>query len=263
MIRLAQVEWRMRRSTADLCPKQAADVGIAIDYIGAYEKSDRKLVRASTGLGDKPQVIAVVADSPAHSAGLQQGDEIVGLNGIPAEKIASRSGADTLLADDIQDWIAGQPTSRVFTITIRREGTRLTLPMKPVRVCSARFILHTDKSVEAYSDGENIALTTGIMRFAESDDEIALIAGHELAHVISGEGKSFGLFGQRRIEDKADMLGARLARCAGYDLPRAFDFWTRFAQKDWLGFLRDPTHRTARGREKRLRAAKEDLTCPV
>jgi len=261
--RLGRVEWQMRRRAADQCPKTAAGAGIVIDYLGAYDPADRSLVRRITGLRMIPLIIAVAPDSPAEAAGLRIGDEITGLGTLSIARLKARSSDPALLADAIQDRIAAHRPNSDLAFTIMRNGKQMRLSVRLDTVCSARFILQADDTIAAYSDGEHVAVTTGIMRFARGDDELALIAGHELAHVIADGKRRTGLFGRRKIEDRADLLGARLAHCAGYNMERAVDFWARFAKRDRLGFLRSPSHRSASGREKRLRAASHALSCPA
>ena len=49
-------------------------------------------------------------------------------------------------------------------------------------MCSYPVRLVNDQIINAFADGKNIIVTAGLMRFVESDDELALIVGHELAH---------------------------------------------------------------------------------
>jgi len=99
------------------------------------------------------------------------------------------------------------------------------------------------------------------MRFTRNEDELALIAGHELAHVIAGTPKRSGLFGRRVIEDKADLFGAELAQCAGYDVVRGIKFWSRYHKYEVRKKLNFQTHRSAQSREDRLREAAPSLRC--
>ena len=262
LVTLGRVEWQMRRSSVDRCPKTAAAAGIVIDYAGAYNEGDRPLVRQETGLGNLPQIIAVAPGSPADMAGIRAGDEITALDGKTTREFLTAASDPALLADEIQDRISARKPSSEITFSIVRNDRQLAVPIRLAAVCSARFILKADDTISAHSDGEHVAVTTGIMAFAKGDDELALITGHELAHVIADGGRRTGLFGRRKIEDRADLLGAEIAHCAGFDVPRAVDFWTRFRKHDWLGFLRGPSHRSAGGREKRLRAVAPRLNCP-
>ena len=57
-------------------------------------------------------------------------------------------------------------------------------------------------------------MTTGMLRFVESDDEIALILGHEIAHHILGHPYSRPLY-----EADSDYMGCYLAARGGLRVP--------------------------------------------
>ena len=92
------------------------------------------------------------------------------------------------------------------------------------------------------------------MTFAASDDELALVAGHELGHIIHRDGKATSLADRRNMEDRADEAGAHLAKCAGYDVTAALGFWDRYANRRKLSFLYGPSHRSPRDRAARMAA---------
>lgn len=59
--------------------------------------------------------------------------------------------------------------------------------------------------VNAYYDGRHIAVYTGMLQFVRNEDELALVIGHELAHI------------KWRSETKADEVGANYIAIAGYN----------------------------------------------
>lgn len=262
LVRLGHVEWRLRRAAADQCPRTAPAAGLVLDYLGAYDAADRALVHRETGLGDLPRVLSAEPGGPAAAAGIAAGDEVLAIAGMQVQQLVMGSD-DALLADAIQDRIAQTPAGAALELTVLRGGEAIAVRLVPRPVCSARMALKTDTAVEAYSDGRNVAINWGLMRFLANDDELALVAGHEYGHVIGADGERAGLFGGRGREDEADLAGARLAGCAGFDVARALGFWDRFARRDALGWLRGPGHRSASGRHARLTAALPSLACPV
>ena len=64
-----------------------------------------------------------------------------------------------------------------------------------------------------------------MMRFVESDDELAVVIGHELAHRILGGGHA----SYPKKEVRADEIGLYLVARAGFDEAVAPTFWERFA----------------------------------
>lgn len=116
-----------------------------------------------------------------------------------------------------------------------------------------------DKSVNAFSKDETVYVTTGMLGFLRSEDELALVLGHEMAHIILGhQGKKAGnsvlgaIIGgavggalgvdlkdagmaagrstySQSFETEADYLGMILAARAGYNVATAPALWRRMA----------------------------------
>jgi predicted Zn-dependent protease len=168
-----------------------------------------------------------------------------------------------LLADEIEKRIAAAPGGERFGLLIRRKGIEHRLAVQPAMLCAARYVLKTEADKIAYTDGEEIAIPVGLIRFSANDDELALIAGHELAHIVARHGKPRNLAERRRMEDQADALGAALAHCAGYDIGLALHFWERSDRQQATRWLRKSTHRPAADRAARLEDLRSSLTCPV
>lgn len=260
LARLAEVEWRLSEAAGSGCPLNQPDAGLVIDDRRAYLKSDWPALKRSVGLGDAPVVAALAQGGPAKRAGLAAGDVIVSIDGNPVETLIGKSGPDTV-PDAVGAAIVNRSAGQPVRLAVRRGADEKVFDFIPVVNCAARFVLKTSRSIDAHSDAENIAVTSGLMAFSRTDDELALIAGHELAHVILRHRKSAGFAERRRMEDDADIEGARLAQCAGYDPAAATAFFDRYAGKDVLSFLRAPTHRSFRERAKRIRAVVVGLRC--
>jgi len=119
--------------------------------------------------------------------------------------------------------------------------------------------LATDDNLGAYTDGKNIYIHSGMLRFVESDAELAFILAHEISHnvlshlskkkgnallgsaldilLIAATGvNTQGAFGKaganaysQGFEAEADYLGLYIAAEAGYDITSAPIFWRRMA----------------------------------
>lgn len=117
--------------------------------------------------------------------------------------------------------------------------------------------------VNAWTDGDNIYVTRGLLRFIQNDDELAIIIAHEIAHAVRGHvseklaraagGCILGIILEsltgiegtwdlatqmfqlatlefdREEEREADVYGLTYASRAGYDISVAVDLWERFA----------------------------------
>lgn len=264
MSRVLQIEWRLRAAAGSSCAHQATDAGVLFDDRRAYGQRDWPLLQEVLGMSEAPVIAAVATGGPADAAGLRAGDEVLSIGGVPVEDIATARKAGNLVAEALLAEIAERPEGVPLAIEVRRErGAPLRVQLRPVRHCAARLVLVTDRGVDAYSDQSNVALTTGLVTFARTDDELALAAGHELAHVINGDRKGGGISARRRMEDLADERGLRLLQCAGYDRVFALGLFERLGARDWLGFLRAPTHRSFAKRVERLRQIAPSGVCPV
>lgn len=261
LARANAVEWRLGQAANSTCPGHSAGFGWAIDHLGAYAESDRSFVQSATGLGRLPRIIAIAKGSPAELANFHVNDEIRSINGVNLDQIFPDLTDDSLIADRFVALVAQLPLDRPSNVGIVRDGQNLSLSVLPISTCSARIYLKIKNGIDAYSDAEGIALSTGFMQFTKNDDEVALIAGHELAHIVLGDELARDKIRGKNKEDAADKLGAHLALCAGYNPALALDYWRRFDKHDWIGMFRSWDHRSAKSRLKMLQNFTSTDTC--
>lgn len=90
------------------------------------------------------------------------------------------------------------------------------------------LILESDK-INAYVGGGILAISLGMLRFVKSDDELAVVLGHELGHFPSFSGHALlsGIRSDR--EREADVRGLVYAYRAGYDIRAAAGIYERMA----------------------------------
>lgn len=262
--RLAGVGFRVGRTAAPLCPATAAGSGIAIDYIEAYNAADRPAVARLLALTRAPQVAAVAPGSPAAGADVRPGDGILAIKGVTIESLRTRSPSPAVFADELEQRIADLPSGVPVVLALERSGKRIAVSFIPVPVCAARFVLKADPAVAAYTDGHNVAVTSGLIGFTRNDDELALVLGHETGHIIHGDGDrdGAGRTERRTMEDRADETGLQLAGCAGYDLETALQYRLRRAAARPLEGLFHGDHRPSRARAARMRKLAPLVTCP-
>jgi predicted Zn-dependent protease len=133
------------------------------------------------------------------------------------------------------------------------------------------FVVFESDQVNAFAlPGGKVGVYTGLLRLASSDDEVACVVGHEIAHVSSrhsgerltqqigaalltagtavlardsqyrdvamasmGAGSSLAILKfSRDHELEADSIGLRFAAGAGYDPRAAITFWQKMAGKN-------------------------------
>lgn len=260
--RLNEVGYKVSSTANELCPSTGAGTGLAIDYIEAYAQSDRPAIKSLLGLDEFPQIAAVAQGSPAWKAGVRSGESLIAINGKSTREMLKNSPDPGLFSEQIEQYLLSRPVGQPITLTLRDGTTTHETTFDPTPVCSARFIVKTGEGVDTYTDGTNVGISNKLIAYTANNDELALIAAHELGHIINRDGKARSLGERRAMEDRADIVGARLMVCAGYDLETGLQYWLRREKGDLLRWFRDPSHRSRPARVRRMRAEGAHISCP-
>jgi Zn-dependent protease with chaperone function len=175
--RVEDIAFRIMVANQDLCADRAPRLGLAWETAEAFGDKVRPAAVEAFHLGDGPTVTEVIASGPAAAAGLQPGDVIVSVNGeaaptgkAAAEKLSKRLGE-----------IVGQSTAPV-TFVMRRAGQEQTLAVTPVMACAYGVTVEDLPDINASADGKSIHINRPMLRLAGSDEELALVIAHEIAH---------------------------------------------------------------------------------
>ncbi len=91
------------------------------------------------------------------------------------------------------------------------------------------LLIIKDNVVNAWTNGINVTVTTGIMKTFKTEDEAAMVLAHEMAHNILYH-LSLGassLFPSDQLEASADVYGASLMQRAGYDICQTANWFIR------------------------------------
>ena len=97
------------------------------------------------------------------------------------------------------------------------------------------LIIVDEPVVNAYASPDKIVLYQGIIDFSKNDDEIALILGHEIAHVLLSHLDKLSAKTteeQQVLESMADKMGAYYMMRIGYDVCKGREIWKRFELSD-------------------------------
>lgn len=93
------------------------------------------------------------------------------------------------------------------------------------------FYIDDSTRINAYTDGTKVVMFQGMIDYCKNDDEIALILGHELAHVMLRHTNIAGHYdndSEMQIsEANADKMGAIYMMKAGYDVCSGREIWKR------------------------------------
>lgn len=127
---------------------------------------------------------------------------------------------------------------------IRLEGvlTRLLLGLPDAPLTTVEVV--GCDGVNAYVSEGRIKVCLGMLRFVQSDDELAVVLGHELGHLPTSA--EHGLLGRGQIgaEREADIRGLFYAQRAGYNIKVGARVFERMAVELSSGLWTAESHPT-------------------
>jgi hypothetical protein len=265
---VAAVAWRLAVAGAPLCATHYPATGMLLHHLPEYAAADRPGQIRLYGLDRGPGVLTVLAGSPAAQAGLVAGDVLLSVNGTPfpsparmAAESDSKKWRKQVKASELQ--LEQALTAGPARLRVLREGREIDATLGSTPACLGRIRLAVSPQMNAFSQGDYVVMTTGMLGYLRSDDELAVVLGHELSHDILGHpamdtgDKLLASFGVNtatywKREEAADRLGLRLMHAAGYDLNAAIPFWRRYlTQYDGPQVFR--YHPSLGGRERIVR----------
>lgn len=251
--RLYEVAYPLLIAAASMNIDDARPVcGFMICTKDTYPKEYQDIAQRYFNLNDNPVIYYVHPKFPAAKAGIKPGDYLVNYNG---NALVGKSFKEirNIFQED------RPPNDKQITLVVNRNGQILEFKMAGVLSCKYLVCLVPDDRINALTDGQNIFIFSGLVRFAESDDELALVVAHEVAHTVLGHvqkkrgnvllgsifdvlilattglstGGAFGKLGgaafSKGFEFEADYAGLYIAARAGYDITNAPNFWRRIA----------------------------------
>ncbi len=240
---------RIRRAGANIC---GDDVRYTFGFFAVDRQTfgrDYREIAGEIGLDSGVRIWEVLPEFQPPETELKRGDEILEIDGKPVSDFRSFEGA-----------IKGPfETGQIRMKLGRTPGEEIFVYLDGALACDYRAGVVEQDGVNAFADGKNVFLTTGMMRFVDSDDELALVLGHEFAHNRLGHLRQMraqmfagllvdlavavfagvdtgGIFTQmaripfsEEFEAEADYVGLYFAARTGYDIHIAPNFWRRMA----------------------------------
>lgn len=268
--RLATIAERLATANVELCDQRQPALGMVLHSLRQYRQSDWPAVKRVFGFRAPVAVEAVIAGGAAQEAGVAANDAVVAIGdkqlpgAVPEAAKPSSTDRDQALA-----LIDAAPANEPLTIAFDRNGDITRRTLTPRVACRSRFEIVIGSGFDAQADGTVVQLGE---KFFEgmSDEEIAVVIAHELAHNIlhhrarlDAAGISRGIaaeFGRnarliRKTEDQADALSIYLLANAGYDPYSAGRLWLTKGNKFGVeGIFRSRTHSTAKARARAMDA---------
>jgi Zn-dependent protease with chaperone function len=252
--RVDNVAFHIRVANRRFCKLVAPQLGLYAGTVESLPKKYRSYSHEALAISwTKPTVISVADGSPAATAGLKVGDQILSLDNdvVPATHTDGWIG----------DWLTkhhGEPVR----VSFNRDGKLDDRMVYPVAACAIPINYVSNPTPNAFTDAKKIVIQSGILRVAQTDAQLAVVIGHELAHVNLGHyGKRTqnmllgamggamvdggfmlgGLYTGRTFtrrmaavgahafsvsfEREADYVGTYYAARAGYDISGAEQIW--------------------------------------
>ncbi len=288
--RLDKVGFRtLRALSAEVDKPGFPYCGLLVD--DASSKQGRRVAEA-LGVQEKskPFVYSVTEGGPAWEAGFRVGDVILEWNGRAARR--ARDLAEALWKEESYD-----------PLVIRRARSDKSGPLaiRPVRLAwRISFVVLPGDVLNAFTVPADFRKTreVGVIRFYKgfmdllrSDNELAVVVGHEIAHLALGHltykklllqsalnlgglavpgwgsipsgmaGQAVGARFSRGQERAADFAGLCYAHSSGYDVTAGVEVWERFAiaQPQTKKGTLWSTHPTSPERMVRARKVAESL----
>jgi len=263
--------------------------GIVVHSSKNYKKEDLSILTKKYRIEDFPTILYVHPDFGAYSAGLKVNDRIIEIN---KRKVKNEEDISKIMNE------IGEKEEKVEFV-IDRNGEILSFNVPLTKICPFSFVLYSDPqigdSINAFTDGKTIYVTPGLLRFIQSDTELAFVLSHEIAHailehvqktlgnrilgtivdiaiIVATGVNTQGVFGNlaslvfsKEFEKEADYLGTYIAAVSGYDVSDAPNFWRKMAA-EYPGSTKDvflATHPSSPERyiliEKTVKEIKEKI----
>lgn len=264
--RVAAIGWRLATANTELCRATGPQAGLVLHAPYQYGPRLREGFHAVFGADPRPRIQAVAPGSPAARAGLRRGDVIAGVNGLAPQTTTAAQPPRRPRYDDVRSALRALDEALrlgVARLSVVRQGAPVEVDLEPHLGCDVAFQLIPDPRLRASADPGSVFVTSGLVQYVSSDDELALLLGHELAHIVLGHVDARGRRGLSRKarlerERAADRFGLYLMARAGYDVSQASGFWRRLAADKPLLSLSQFVHgRPMRRAEEIAAAAKE------
>jgi len=157
------------------------EIGWLLTNNDALPEAMKRVGKEKYGWHDALSVVHIVANSPAAEAGIQAGDQLLKINHqtVPQGKAALEKFAEqySKIANTLNE------KTNTLAVTLKRGEQTLAINVTPQPACAFRLLVFNSDSVNAFADGKNLAITRGMLRFAD-DVGLNTVLTHEIAHNI-------------------------------------------------------------------------------
>lgn len=147
-------------------------------YLGLFCLNQEPVINQFHGIKAQEGVVVifVLPDSPVARAGINPGDLVTALNDEPIKDVKK-----------LEHYIDKLPLDQPVHLTVIKDEKEHTIKLMPEKIpLDVRFLVIDDNRVNAGATYNMVVITYGLLNFANSDEEIAAVLSHELAHIARG-----------------------------------------------------------------------------
>jgi beta-barrel assembly-enhancing protease len=254
--RVMTIGYRLASRNVAHCPNALPTSGVSFHSLGQYGPEERSRVARTFGQGAGPRVMAVAKNSPAEKAGLLPNDLILAAGDARlGETLTPKPTMDAVLR--VRKAFAAGLAQGPLSVRVKRGSAEKELMIPRHPACPSTIELFPSSKREAAADGNMLQISSAMVEQTQSDDELAFILAHEMAHNILQHPARLDRIGRKKAnilatEIEADKLAVRLMADAGYDPFAAARFWARYGRGPKHGILSDGTHMRSKDRVELL-----------
>ena len=238
-LRLQTIAYRINVATAADCPDPRMMTGLLLHDLTTYDRDVRPAVSRAFSLGTGIGIIQIVPGSAADRAGLRIDDEILAVNGSSVEdpSVIGQPRKTYRRVEGFTRALQAALRNGPAELLVRRNGTLARVRLAGELGCGGEASLRDSTERNAWSDGDHVVVTTAMTNFARSDDELAFVLAHEMAHNVLGHSRHssrgiFGFsFGGKRQELAADYMAVWLMTEGGYKAEGGISFLQDIGRK--------------------------------
>lgn len=262
--RIVTVAGPLFTKNANLCPRRGYSPGFTVYSDFDVPEDLRHVAYERLLLGHEPVVLAVIPGSEAWLQGVRPGDTLLTMNGQRQRNAAELRARVRRIRE---------PVTMNFGFMRQGQSFAVELPFTPICAYNLKYDAGM-RDINAATDGKNIYVTQGMMSIV-SDEELAVVLGHELGHaimhhipkdaintaglvivggMIDGITSLVGIdFAVRekllliytntyspRFEKEADYVGLYLVARAGGNTAAAAPFWRKMAAENGMDMVKLP-----------------------
>ena len=204
----------------------------------------RPVARDLLSVSESVSIRTVREGSPAEAAGLRPDDLIVRINDsyLPGGRTAQ------IFYDAVS---AKALKAERFTVEVERGEVLLKADITPETICAYGVNPYFSEQINGHTDGEEVWITSELIRSTPRDVDLALVIAHEMAHAIADH---LAKPPSKLLELEADRMALIMLARAGYEITDVAENWAKTPYPHMDGDT--DTHPSS---EDRLRGARETI----